>query len=685
MCGIFGMVLSPEAGFSRSLTEQTMDELYRLSESRGKEASGVALTTADVIYVAKYALPASKLIRRPEYRGVYDRAFAAPEAKSGKQGFPTCLVGHSRLVTNGGQQVHSNNQPVISNGMVAVHNGIITNVEDLWLQHPDLQRKTQLDTEILLNLIRKFYSDCGSLPAAVQTAYQQIEGVASAVVLFADLDHILLATNNGSLYLCNGHANKALLFASENYILRSLLKNGKLAQQMGDATIRHIKPGMAILIDLRTLSLEEFSVAAGGHTAEQPLNILSFPREIIDISPKEELETKVSHIPGEGPYILPSTFVDAYPRVADSVAKLRRCTKCVLPETMPFIDFDENGVCNYCRNEHPRQALGKDALLEKMVPFRKKNGEPDCLVTFSGGRDSSYGLHFVKTILKMNPVTYTYDWGMVTDLARRNQMRMCGKLGVEHILVSADLAVKRSNIRKNVLAWLRKPDLGTIPLFMAGDKQYFYYANKVGQQTGCKLVILCENPLETTRFKLGFCGVPPLFGSNQTFIIPFSNRYKLAKYYASQYLRNPAYLNSSLVDTLGAYLSYYFIPHNYVNVYNYIQWDEKTINGTLLGEYNWETATDTRSTWRIGDGTASFYNYIYYMMAGMTENDTFRSNQVRAGLMTRNEAMQFVTTENQPRYESIQWYCDIIGIDFEETVRIINRAPKRYAVRYAVN
>ena len=29
--------------------------------------------------------------------------------------------------------------------------------------------------------------------------------------------------------------------------------------------------------------------------------------------------------------------------------------------------------------------------------------------------------------------TYTYDWGMVTDLGRRNISRMCADLGVENI------------------------------------------------------------------------------------------------------------------------------------------------------------------------------------------------------------------------------------------------------------
>jgi glucosamine--fructose-6-phosphate aminotransferase (isomerizing) len=41
-----------------------------------------------------------------------------------------------------------------------------------------------------------------------------------------------------------------------------------------------------------------------------------------------------------------------------------------------------------------------------------------------------------------------------------------GQLGVENILVSADIKKKRDNIRKNVEAWLKQPALGMIPLFM---------------------------------------------------------------------------------------------------------------------------------------------------------------------------------------------------------------------------
>jgi hypothetical protein len=97
-------------------------------------------------------------------------------------------------------------------------------------------------------------------------------------------------------------------------------------------------------------------------------------------------------------------------------------------------------------------------------------------------------LHYLKEVLHLNPNAYTFDWGMVTDLARRNQARLCGKLGIEHILISADIVEKRENIRKNLQAWLKKPDLGMVPILMAGDKQLFNnYPYQLMQQTGIQL------------------------------------------------------------------------------------------------------------------------------------------------------------------------------------------------------
>jgi hypothetical protein len=284
----------------------------------------------------------------------------------------------------------------------------------------------------------------------------------------------------------------------------------------------------------------------------------------------------------------------------------------------------------------------------------------------------------MRTVLNLRPVAYTYDWGMITDLARRNQARLCGKLGVEHIIVSADIRKKRANIRKNVVAWLRRPELGMVPLFMAGDKQYFYYANKLRRQTGAPIVILCENLLETTAFKSGFCGVPPTFGSDHTYTLSPVRKLRLLSYYARQFVGNRAYFNSSMVDTVGAFASYYVIPHDYLNLYDYVKWDETTIDSTLVDEYGWETAPDTPTTWRIGDGTAAFYNYIYYRIAGFSENDTFRSNQIREGVLKRAEAMQLAMFENEPRYAALRWYFDALQLDLAQALERIHSVPVLY-------
>ncbi|MDY7029833.1 MAG: hypothetical protein SVR04_16190, partial [Spirochaetota bacterium] len=168
----------------------------------------------------------------------------------------------------------------------------------------------------------------------------------------------------------------------------------------------------------------------------------------------------------------------------------------------------------------------------------------------------------------------------------------------------------------------------------------------------------------------------PHLDPDHVYTLPVADKLRMVAFYGRQYLLNPSYINSSIWDTLFAYACYYMIKREYYNLYRYIMWEEDTIVSTLIDEYDWELATDTKSTWRIGDGTASFYNYIYYTLAGFSEIDTLRSNQVREGILPREEALQLSKEENRPRFESIKWYCEIIGIDFEKALETIQAAPK---------
>jgi glucosamine--fructose-6-phosphate aminotransferase (isomerizing) len=648
MCGIIGVVVRDDARFSNKLLTTTIEELYYLSESRGKEASGIAVHTRQGIGVHKEARSASYMIESKAYQGFLEEFFG--DLGSGRGAGRPCpaLIGHTRLTTSGVQGIPTNNQPVARNGLVAVHNGIIVNFEDLWAKHSDLTRETDVDTEVVVCLLRKFFDQTKSMSEAIRLTMEEIYGTASVALLFEELDDLVLATNTGSLYTCTTADRSVFLFASERSILEGVVSQPKIARALGPHEIRQVKAGKGVVVSL--LDLSTTSISWKTDTESPALTRRSSALAIRDTR-EEELAV---------------------------LAGLRRCTRCVLPETFPFIEYDSEGVCSYCLNYTKAKYLGAEALEERVAPYRRTDGEPDCLIAFSGGRDSSYSLHYAVRELGLNPIVYTYDWGMVNDLARRNQARLCGKLGIEQILVSADIKRKRENIGMNVRAWLRKPDLGTIPLFMAGDKQFFYYCNQLKKRTGLDLTIWASNQLERTDFKVGFCGISSANDKKRIYKMSLLNKTRMGLYYAGRFLRNPAYVNRSLSDTLFAFFSYYFIEHDHLYFFDYVPWSEKEINDVLISEYDWEISPDTPTTWRIGDETAAFYNYIYTTIAGFCENDTFRSNQVREGLITREEAMKFVEAENESRWDSIKRYLALINVDFDQAMSVINSLPKLY-------
>lgn len=268
---------------------------------------------------------------------------------------------------------------------------------------------------------------------------------------------------------------------------------------------------------------------------------------------------------------------------------------------------------------------------------------------------------------------------MVTDIARRNQARILGKLGVEHIVVSADITTKRQHIRQNILAWMKKPHLGMVPIFMEGDKQCEYYADQLMKKYKLRLMSLFRgNELEKEEFKNGHCGVKDADPGGVIHHLPFFKKVKLLSFYAGQYLLNPAYFNSSFFDASLGFYSTYIQQHDYVYLWHYIPWEERTIIDTLSGEYNWERSPETKATWRTDDGSSAFYNYIYYQVQGFTENDSFRSRQIREGILSREDALRLVNEENKPRYNSLCWYFDQVALDGHEVLSVVDKIPRLY-------
>lgn len=539
------------------------------------------------------------------------------------------VLGHSRLITNG----LDDNQPVVRDGVVVLHNGIVVNDEALWAEIGKV-RTLQIDTEIIAGIAAAHMESGGALEQLPTRILSLCRGVVACALILPRLGKLCLFSNNGSLYV--GRKGTSTLFASESYPLTVI--GCERVEQVRDAAF----------IDI-PVSQDALSISDRKERKTDLIPALSLSGAALE-------EGMLGYRKYEG----------------------RRCSKCLLTETMPFISFDADGVCNYCRNYKPRnKPRPKEELFKLVESYRRTHGN-DCLVPFSGGRDSCYGLHLIVKELEMKPITYTYDWGMVTDLGRRNISRMSAELGVENIIVADDITKKREYIAKNLRAWLKSPHLGMISILTAGDKHFFRHIEAIKAQTGISLNLWGINPLEVTHFKAGFLGVPPDFEEKSVYSHGAMKQLRYQGLRLGAMLQSLGYFNSSLWDTLsGEYYRSFTKKTDYYHIFDYWRWDEKQIDDTLA-TYDWERAPDTKTTWRIGDGTAAFYNYVYYTVAGFTEHDTFRSNQIREGDLTRAEALKMVAEENTPRYPNIKWYLDAVGVDFKDAIRVVNSIPKLY-------
>lgn len=112
------------------------------------------------------------------------------------------------------------------------------------------------------------------------------------------------------------------------------------------------------------------------------------------------------------------------------------CTICILPETVPHISFDAQGVCNFCSEEKPMQIAGENTLKE--ILSARKGEIYDCVVPLSGGKDSTYILYYAVRVLNLKTIAVNFDSGFQADIAIQNMKHTCDVLNIPLEVYKAD-------------------------------------------------------------------------------------------------------------------------------------------------------------------------------------------------------------------------------------------------------
>ena len=100
------------------------------------------------------------------------------------------------------------------------------------------------------------------------------------------------------------------------------------------------------------------------------------------------------------------------------------------------------------------------------------SGNYDCVIAVSGGKDSYFQTHYLKNILKLNPLLVTYDGNNWTDVGWRNMKNMKDVFKCDHIIIrpSTETLVKLNRLGFLVMGdmnWHAHVGIMTVPMSIA--------------------------------------------------------------------------------------------------------------------------------------------------------------------------------------------------------------------------
>ena len=121
---------------------------------------------------------------------------------------------------------------------------------------------------------------------------------------------------------------------------------------------------------------------------------------------------------------------------------IRFCSKCLTPNTRPRVVFSPEGVCNACLNAEEKGSINwedrEKEFLSYLDSFRSNDGPYDCVVPFSGGKDSSSIAYKLKFEFGLNPLLVTASPLIPNEIAVHNREEIIN-LGFDQIPCQNDV------------------------------------------------------------------------------------------------------------------------------------------------------------------------------------------------------------------------------------------------------
>lgn len=336
------------------------------------------------------------------------------------------------------------------------------------------------------------------------------------------------------------------------------------------------------------------------------------------------------------------------------------CSRCIYDETVSGIDFDEEGVCNYCHTmEDFKKQFGTglpegQKMLDEIIAQIKKDGQGkqyDCVIGVSGGTDSSYLL--VKLLeWGLRPLAVHYDNTWNTAIATENIRKVLGKLNVDLFTYVIDN---------------KEADDLLLSFMKAG-------VSEIEAPTDLALAEVMYRA--ASKFKVKYVMEGHSFITEG--IAPIGTVYFDGKYISSIHEKFGKYpMKTYPLMTFNRFMKWILIKKiKKIRPLWYIPYSKEEAREYLTKEFDWQYYGGHHLENRM---TSFFHTYWAYHKFGLDFRNLSIAASVRSGLMSREAGIEEYFSKKPEMEEGLMDYvCNRLDLTLEEVEELVHSPNKTY-------
>jgi len=343
------------------------------------------------------------------------------------------------------------------------------------------------------------------------------------------------------------------------------------------------------------------------------------------------------------------------------------CARCVYPSAAVNLEIDVEGVCSSCRTAEAFEALPPEIWDERRKAFERILEETkrhnisnyDCIIPVSGGKDSYYQTHVIVSQYGLKPLLVTYHGNNYLPEGDYNRDRMRHAFDADHIVFGPSVEVlKKLNrlcFRKmGDMNWHAHCGINTYPIQLSVRLGIPLH---IWGEIGWDISGMFE-PDDFMEFSARTRHEHDLRGFEWYDMLddardPLSEKDLLwAKYPSDDEILR--------AGSRGLYIG------------NFFKWDPNTHARMVQEEYGWKPSETPfeRTYRRISNLDDRYENGIHdllkFIKFGYGRASDHASKDIRAGLMTRAEAVELVRQHDHVVSSDLQYWLAYVEVSEDE-------------------